>query len=374
MPLLHLCLDEKFVDFARGVYEAAYPGANLWYVYRSRGGNLSQVTPAAGVQVIDDAWLASREARRAINTADGLVIHFLDPAFYSLLRDSEPGFAVWHSWGEDLYPLLRAAMPPLYLPATSRLMTRLRVRHLLNPGRLLARLANQRRPGGLDNPMTMEVLGKLDRVSMTPREFTLFQHCWPDLKATFQYFHYYSVEDSFEPGPERMAGPDILLGNSASGSNNHIEALETLAALDLGDRRVYCPLSYGDAVYARAVIRHGHRLLGKNFCPLTDFLPLADYYAILGRCGFVLMNHVRQQAVGTIGAALYKGASVFLRPENPALDYFRETGACLFELDELNLTNSLTETQVQHNRRCLADRYAFDRVVDCVRGYPVVTN
>ncbi len=372
MPILHLCLDEKFINFARKVYEAAYPDQNEWHVYRPKDGPLKHVHPSGDVRPVSPDWLASSVAKQAVNAADVVVIHYLDQAFVPLLQATSPKFAVWHSWGEDLYPLLRARMPSLYLPTTTRLMRRLRARQALNPGQLAGKLKKRFAAARNGDSGIRAALQKLDVASMTPGEFDTFQRCWPGLKTRFQYFHYYSVEDSFLPGPDRMTGRDILLGNSASGSNNHMEALEMLGELDLTDRRVFCPLSYGDASYARAVTSYGKKKLGDNFYPMTNFLALADYYAMIESCGFVFLNHVRQQAVGTIGAALYKGASVFLRPENPALTYFRETGATLFEVEEFDLSKVLGEEVVTHNRNCLIDRYTFDRVVNCVAGYPVV--
>ena len=124
----------------------------------------------------------------------------------------------------------------------------------------------------------------------------------------------FTAEDVFERGPAEMAGPDVLVGNSATASNNHADAFALLAGCT-GGARVVVPLSYGNADYGAQVAALGARLFGDRFDALREWMPIDAYNERIRNCGFVVMNHRRQQAVGNIGAALFKGATVYLRRE-----------------------------------------------------------
>src|SRR6185503_12335549 len=98
-------------------------------------------------------------------------------------------------------------------------------------------------------------------------DFIALHSAVPRLKAAFLPLNYYSCEDVFLVGSSsNMAGPDILVGNSATPENNHLEVIEHLARLGTAGRKVIVPLSYGrgsgSELYAAAVRRAGERLLG----------------------------------------------------------------------------------------------------------------
>jgi len=39
---------------------------------------------------------------------------------------------------------------------------------------------------------------------------------------------------------------NILLGNSATYTNNHLDCFEVISKIDLNNRKIICPLNYGD--------------------------------------------------------------------------------------------------------------------------------
>ncbi|MDZ7680670.1 MAG: hypothetical protein U5J63_02895 [Fodinibius sp.] len=66
-------------------------------------------------------------------------------------------------------------------------------------------------------------------------------------------FTYYPIEYVIKNDELRASGSNILLGNSSSATNNHLEAFELLQNLELRDRKVVTPLSYGCHKYAKAI-------------------------------------------------------------------------------------------------------------------------
>lgn len=106
---------------------------------------------------------------------------------------------------------------------------------------------------------------------------------------------------------------NILVGNSADPSNNHIESLEKLLPYKGEDIRIFAPLSYGDREHAKKVIETGSMWFGEKFVPLTSFLPVEEYLKFLQSVDIAIFNHNRQQAMGNTIFLLSMGKTVCLR-------------------------------------------------------------
>ena len=152
-----------------------------------------------------------------------------------------------------------------------------------------------------------------------------------------------------------ITGKNILLGNSADPTNNHIKMINLLKNKNLKSIEIICPLSYGDSKYADAIESIGKESLNTNFVPIRNFLSFNDYMNIIKNCSNVIMNHVRQQGGGNITSMIYLGAKVFLSPMNPFYKFYCSKGVKLFTIDELfsnfeMVDLCLSETQIRRNR------------------------
>jgi hypothetical protein len=154
-----------------------------------------------------------------------------------------------------------------------------------------------------------------------------------------------------------VSGNNILLGNSASYTNNHLEIIDILSDLDMNDKKVICPLSYGDEYYAKKVNAEGNDKLRDSFEALVNFMPLHKYNSYLEQCGFVIMNHYRQQAVGNVMIMLWMGAKVFLDERNTLYNYLKRLNIHVFsiknDLNKRELNLLLTKQERLHNRKIL---------------------
>lgn len=185
-------------------------------------------------------------------------------------------------------------------------------------------------------------------------------------------FSYYPLDFVVENNDLRASGPNILLGNSASVYNNHLEALDILKQLNLCDRKVISPLSYGSQKYADAVERYGRKCLNGNFLAVRNFMPLEQYNELISSCGFVFMNHYRSEAMGNIITSLYLGAKVFLNETDP-YNFFKNMGCHIFLVKKELCSNGtspftpLTPEQVEHNRKMLSSKLATSVLVEKLR-------
>ena len=128
----------------------------------------------------------------------------------------------------------------------------------------------------------------------------------------------------------------ILLGNSATKENGHLEILKKLEHLKNDDIEIICPLSYGNSEYANEVIDVGKKLFNNKFIPITDFMNYDDYFKLLSTCSIAIFNNNRQQAMGNINAMLTFGKKVYIRTTTPMWKEYESYSIIVHNIDNLD--------------------------------------
>lgn len=125
----------------------------------------------------------------------------------------------------------------------------------------------------------------------------------------------------------------ILLGNSASPFNNHIEALEYLS--DAGVKlEIMVPLSYsGSENYINKVVDLGTKQFKDNFLPLTDFLPMKEYYKLMQGVKAAVFFNLRSQAAGNILWLLTHNIPVFMLEQNNLYKMLTRSGIVVYSIE-----------------------------------------
>ncbi|WP_172656310.1 TDP-N-acetylfucosamine:lipid II N-acetylfucosaminyltransferase [Halomonas sp. PR-M31] len=167
--------------------------------------------------------------------------------------------------------------------------------------------------------------------------------------------------------PERRQRPKktkatVLVGNSASRSNEHCEAFERLKMLPEGNIKIICPLSYGNRRYARKVMTEGERLFSEDFIALTEFLPLEEYLEILAEVDIACFAFRRQQAMGNMITLLGSGKTVFIRKNITPWSMFEELGVKVFDLDNIGSVRLDDET-AKRNREIISSYFSKERLI-----------
>jgi len=377
---MHFTVDEKFIPFAQRVYQDAFPDSNEYRVLGYASMGFKFIQSASNVKIADAGYWTSKRLTEELAEYDCLVIHYLTREFIQAIPHvPENVMIVWSGWGGDYEPLLEPIIGRFVLPATARIPHRqsLAARAwplLRTPGKLAGLLIDKLmralagHGAGSSAADILAVANRIQVISVNPAEVPLMKQAVQTQDMIYHTLHYYSTETVFEPGPPHMCGPDILVGNSASPTNNHVEAFELLKNLDMSNRKIIVPLSYGSPLYAQHISALGKSLFGDAFIPLVNFMPLDQYNSIIANCGTVVMNHVRQQAVGNICSAIYKGATVLLRPENPVSTFCADLGVTIrtlppdHQLNENDL-RPLSVTQQASNRSIMGAYWSYSRVV-----------
>jgi dTDP-N-acetylfucosamine:lipid II N-acetylfucosaminyltransferase len=155
---------------------------------------------------------------------------------------------------------------------------------------------------------------------------------------------------------------NILLGNSATVSNNHLDAIEKLRPYAENNIRIYCPLSYGDSQYADQVEHTGKAVFGKKFIALRDFMPYGQYLELLDSIDIGIFNHDRQQGVGNIVALLGLGKKVYIRSNISSWGHLQSIGVEVFDSSQINI-QPLQQPFIQSNIRRISDYYSEPNLI-----------
>ena len=189
-------------------------------------------------------------------------------------------------------------------------------------------------------------------------------------------FSYFPPEFVFRNTVEgQYKGENILIGNSATPENNHLEIFKKLKSFHSESRKLITILSYGDDAYGNKIIREGIKKFPNEFTAITEFLPLNQYNEILQTCSVAIMNHYRQQGIGNIYSLLWMGTKVFLNERNTMYHYLKRIGCFVYSVDEINEKNieeilrPLSVIEANHNKRILKEELSTDRLVRNLHKY-----
>lgn len=133
------------------------------------------------------------------------------------------------------------------------------------------------------------------------------------------------------------SGLNILMGNSADSSNNHLEAMERLLPYKEHEIRIIVPLSYGDQSHAQKVIRQGRQWFGEKFVPITEFMSFEQYRDVLKSVDIAMFNHQRQQAMGNTITLLGMGKTVFMRSDQSHWQFLTSLDIRLKDIENFEL-------------------------------------
>ena len=127
----------------------------------------------------------------------------------------------------------------------------------------------------------------------------------------------------------------IIIGNSATETNCHMEIFEMLKGKDWTNVEICCPLSYGDMEYAKFIINEGKKVFGENFIPITEMMNYEDYIQFLASCDVGIYNHNRQQGLGNISLLNRLGKKVYVRKDGECWNHYSKFGIILNSTEDI---------------------------------------
>ena len=362
--ILHIAPDDKFIDMAYNMFEKVSPNNNEFIVVtKQKKFRYIKTTPITKISHFE---FLSKKFITSLGRYEFVVIHSLsDVAKQLILKSDDKIKFVWLGWGYDYYCYLDKK---LLLEKTLHLQKKISAQTPIRK-KILQKTKNFIKENILyrDASEPIKVFKKINFFApVLYEDYLLLQNQFSKFTPQYLDWNYGTLEDDLIKQDLKISGRNILLGNSATFENNHIEAIDLLCKLNLENRKIICPLSYGSEEYAKEVINYGKKKFGDKFEPLVDFMKIEEYNQIISTCSIVVMNHLRQQAVGNIIIMMYFGAKVFLNKENPVYKFFKSNGAIIFSMEELtneNIKTELTEYEKNINKEILKKYWSRDVIL-----------
>lgn len=365
--ILHIVHDEKFIDIAYRNFEDVFPNCNSFMAIGNQGScKYIKETPVKRINRKQILRLILGSYTRQF---DLVVFHSFNSHYEHLLALllSRHIPLLWIGWGYDYYDLISKGDPDLLLkPQTRQLKEQIMqdrdnakeinnylkslIKKVLFPR--LKKLATRR----IDffSPVIYE-------------DYMLVTEAAPWIRAQYIPWNYGVTFQENLPEISNSPQNNILVGNSASFENNHLEVFDQIVDIDLENRKIICPLSYGNSEYKKHVLKKGYHLFGDKFVPLEEFTSLQEYISVLSTCSIFLMNHLRQQAAGNIALALLIGGKVLLDTRNPLFDHYKNEGFKIFSINEggnSHWLDVLSNKEKQQNRELILKRLDRKRILD----------
>ena len=361
--IVHLFEDQKFVDNTIINFDSQSVDLNKYIVF-SNTKYLKYVSSTDRVLVLPNSSY-KLDFEFIYKDCQLLIIHFLTPIKLYILKHKPPHVKVlWSVWGGDAYDHFQKQD---FFEQLTQNIQKESIYQQLRFSKLysLYHLIRYR-----VKPLKKEfnLLNKIDFIStVLPYEFESINK---EFNLSLKYIDFNYSAHKFKKSLSINLGNSIIIGNSATLSNNHLDVFEIVKNIKI---KVVVPLSYGAygyEDYKEKIISKGNMLFGDNFQAIEYFLPIKDYDEILMSSNTMIMYHIRQQALGNIYMALFLGMRVFLNKKSITYKYLKDEGMIVFDLKkESELVGvELDDYQKDINRDLVIKLQGADAIDGKIRG------
>lgn len=377
--IVHIVTDEKFINSAYWQFNEIFPKKNTFYLLvDDTNRKLKHVILNEDFIIIENNLKSLKSLANKFSNNEIVVFHGMHYYRSIVLNHlSDNCKIIWMLWGIEVYnnPYIND-QAKLYGNLTSDFILRSvkeKFRHFVKKNTRQFYYKLKKRTEA-PNKLILKAIKKADYCGILyQEEFEIVQKSI-NTEIKFLKFSYYPIELMVGENKARIKANNILIGNSASLTNNHLEAFELLKTLPVQNRKIIVPLSYGDPKYAKSIIGIGNKMFPDVLEPLVDFMPLHEYNKHLEQCGIVIMNHYRQQAVGNVLTMLWMGAKVYLDERNTLFHYLKRIGIYVFSIqkdlrsDNPNVFNLLEKNFQESNREILKGEIGQKALLEKLRS------
>jgi dTDP-N-acetylfucosamine:lipid II N-acetylfucosaminyltransferase len=330
---LHIVPDNSFINkFCDNLQELG-----LWennkIIVRSNEGALKSIK-----HNLPFAPLYSRQFSTFIGNTTAytrVFIHYLTPLLYRWLAQNKFQEVNWIIWGGDLYNLTALERVCYESRTWDEYMKK-----DWSPQTLLYNLKIKL----TQSPFQQGAYATIKNVLTWMGEEYKFAIKNLSVSAGHKFFFYenqlpYSQLDALVNNAKASQKLCLILGNSGSPANNHLDAVQFLEDNRI-DVDLLVPISYGDKRYISFLKKRLKFKYGKiEF--VDRYMAFEDYLNFLAASDGLIMNTVRPQGYGNILMMMYIGKPVFFNPKNISLPDLDSAGLKWRPIESLKSMNNI---------------------------------
>jgi dTDP-N-acetylfucosamine:lipid II N-acetylfucosaminyltransferase len=325
---IHLVDDEKFIKYAHQSFSKLEQVDND-FICVSNANKFSHID--FNCELLNNSFLKEEDFIKRLNNSDLLIIHFLDTKYYDLLSNKNLiAKILWIGWGGDYYWMIDTLKGfNVYKPYTQELKHKYSIMAHFNYFTNILKDILKRKKTKIINRIDYFAPVLID-------DYELIIKNNPSFKPQYFSWNYGNLEDNYIKGLEdfKVSGSDILIGNSATITNNHLDILQNLKTVRFGNNKIIIPLNYGDLNYGNLVSVKAKALFGSRVEIIDDYLTYDKYLNLVKNCNTVFMGHIRQQALGNIITLLYFGSKIFFFKESVTYLFLIKSNIKVYLIDD----------------------------------------
>ncbi|MBP5424158.1 MAG: TDP-N-acetylfucosamine:lipid II N-acetylfucosaminyltransferase [Paludibacteraceae bacterium] len=375
MKILHLITDHQVIERTLGVYESIFPGSNDVLVF-SQDANFQRLKNDYLGKLVNRGNLDAIASSYDFSNVTYVIAHYLTMDKIDFIKYVPKDIHVcWEIYGADLYdqflepkgykmyytsPLdfnkygfYKKHLPFLFKCA---LYSKFRDKYIFN--HQIDKQYNYicERVNSLQYCCKYDASFVEEHAHRTIHSYEIFNYSLSTVLGELKNVDFYE-------------GSDILVGNSASFSNNHIYVMNYLKKANLPESIKYIlPLSYGgNQLYADYVEKTYKSVFGNKIETFRNYIPLHEYNKTFLRLKAVILSAWRQESQGTAIMAFYLGLKVFMSEKSPLYKWFVDCGFIVFTIEKSSSNDyiePLTLDEKRKNREIVLNRYSESCVVE----------
>lgn len=359
--ILHVFPDEKFFDSTSEYFDSFKGVNNLYYLYKYENDcQLKFIKHKEKVNIIND--LNKYKALFSSKNIDVIIFHSLRISFIKYVRFiDKQKIVVWWSWGGDIYNDIYPDVKPLidwelYKPITKKYIQENNKPQISKGNCIIQNLVKLKH-----NYLLRKTIKRVDFFipCITIDYYILKKKCsffhadlFPEIRGKYKYTFTYHEKTG-----------NILIGNSFTYTNNHLDIFEKIKYYSISDNQKYIiPINYG---WGNAFNNNPDKLI--KLCPLKqdsviwlkEFLDRDEYFKLFNNVTHAIYGVLRQQALGNIFTCLSKGIKVYLYKDSVVAQYLKEMGYIFYTIDddltEDSLSTCLNQDEALHNFRLIEE-------------------
>ncbi len=358
--ILHVFLDDKFFDITSRVFDDLSNVENLYYFHTTdKNYSFKFIKRTDRVRVFH----SRKEYLKCFSnpSIDAIYFHAMHHRVYPLFHhiDSKKK-VIWWCWGYEIYSPSRLLSPLLDIKCFGPLTQKYVNKTLYSKYNLI------RYPYWIlryfhDIWLRRKVVGRVDYFSpVLPIEYDL-------LKERCRYFRAkpFMLRGAGWSGstshPAISKAQNILIGNSLTFPNNHLEIFEYIRNFRLKGQKYVLPISYGGE-YGKTEIKQLANLPADSAIWLDGFMPREEYDTLFASISHAIFGNLRQQALGNIYMCLARGIKTYFFKDSLTYKSLKDDGYKVFtiedDLSEESLLEVLPATDCATNQNILKSQFS----------------
>lgn len=370
---IHLFSDKKFLGWVRQTFNTT--GWNSCFIILNPQTRNSCITIDENTLEVSTDMFGQNIVLEKLRTRDIAFHYFMDNIKADIIYHSHPGILhCWCFYGAEIYQQTNLFRRDLYGPATRKLLWSLpEIKFRYDLRKFYFKFLRFKNP-----PISslLRAIPKIHRILWYVEEE--MDKINTRLKLPpWQFFQFFNFSDIIPSGTEFTDRDTrrILIGNSATVENNHVDVLEVLSKTSDHLFTYSLPLTYGQFPRYKAKIKTLYEnQLGDRVTFLEHHMKLESYYLFLQQHPTAIFLHHRQQGLGNILYMLYTGTKVYLSRSNIVFHWLQKNQIKVFIFEDHFLQDYtsndlvLDDSTISNNRKGIVALLQHNRNTDTLQS------